>query len=119
MVIVTRKSFKIFNVKDGFGIVSWHKLGRKSAIITGRSSRVVERRAKELGIAYLFQDVKNKKETLELILNKKILHLKMLLLSEMTSMIYRFCAPLDFFFAPVDALPWYEKKWMFYSFGWR
>ena len=58
------EEFKIFNVKDGFGIVSWHKLGRKSAIITGRSSRVVERRAKELGIAYLFQDVKNKKETL-------------------------------------------------------
>lgn len=65
------EEFKIFNVKDGFGIVSWHKLGRKSAIITGRSSRVVERRAKELGIAYLFQDVKNKKETLELILKQE------------------------------------------------
>ena len=39
------EEFKTFNVKDGFGIVSWMKLGKKSAIITGRSSRVVERRA--------------------------------------------------------------------------
>jgi len=65
------EEFKTFNVKDGFGIVSWHKLGRKSAIITGRSSRVVERRAKELGIHYLFQDVKNKKAVLESILEKE------------------------------------------------
>jgi len=65
------EEFKTFNVKDGFGIVSWHKLGRKSAIITGRSSRVVERRAKELGINYLFQDVKDKKAVLESILEKE------------------------------------------------
>jgi len=65
------EEFKTFNVKDGFGIVSWHKLGRKSAIITGRSSRVVERRAKELGISYLFQDVKDKKAVLETILDKE------------------------------------------------
>ena len=65
------EEFKIFNVKDGFGIVSWHKLGRKSAIITGRSSDVVERRAKELGVSYLFQDVKNKKEVLASILEKE------------------------------------------------
>lgn len=65
------EEFKTFNVKDGFGIVSWHKLGRKSAIITGRSSRVVERRAKELGISYLFQDVKDKKAVLQTILDKE------------------------------------------------
>jgi len=65
------EEFKTFNVKDGFAIVSWMKLGRKTAIITGRSSRVVERRAKELGITYLFQDVKNKKEALEAILKEE------------------------------------------------
>lgn len=65
------EEFKTFNVKDGFGIVSWHKLGRKSAIITGRSSRVVERRAKELGMSYLFQDVKDKKAVLQTILDKE------------------------------------------------
>ena len=65
------EEFKTFNVKDGFGIVAWMKLGKKSAIITGRSSRVVERRAKELGITYLYQDVKNKKAVLEEILKKE------------------------------------------------
>lgn len=65
------EEFKTFNVKDGFAIVSWMKLGRKTAIITGRSSRVVEKRAKELGITYLFQDVKNKKEILESILKEE------------------------------------------------
>ena len=65
------EEFKTFHVKDGFGIVSWMKLGRKTAIITGRSSRVVERRAKELGITYLYQDVKDKKAVLEEILQKE------------------------------------------------
>lgn len=65
------EEFKTFHVKDGFGIVSWMKLGKKSAIITGRHSRVVERRAKELGISYLYQDVKNKKAVLEEILLKE------------------------------------------------
>lgn len=68
------EEFKTFNVKDGFGIVSWMKLGKKSAIITGRSSRVVERRAKELGITYLYQDVKDKKAILQSILEKEGLH---------------------------------------------
>lgn len=63
-----QEEFKVFNVKDGFGIVAWMKLGKKSAIITGRGSRVVERRAKELGISYLYQNVKNKKAVLEEIL---------------------------------------------------
>lgn len=65
------EEFKTFNVKDGFGIVSWHKLGRKTAIITGRSSGVVSKRAKELGIHHLYQDVKNKKAVLEEILLKE------------------------------------------------
>lgn len=65
------EEFKTFHVKDGFGIVSWMKLGRKSAIITGRHSRVVERRAKELGISYVYQDVKDKKAILEEILRQE------------------------------------------------
>ncbi|MDD3324096.1 MAG: HAD hydrolase family protein [Sulfurospirillaceae bacterium] len=61
---------KVFNVKDGFGIVSWMKLGKKSAVITGRKSALVEKRAKELGINYLYQDVKDKKSVLEAILKE-------------------------------------------------
>ncbi len=67
------EEYKTFNVKDGFGIVSWIKLGGKCAIITGRKSNVVERRAKELGVHYLFQDVKDKKAILQEILEKEAL----------------------------------------------
>ena len=56
---------KSFCVKDGLAIASWIKLGKKVAIITGRDSKIVERRAVELGIEYFFQGVKNKQEVLE------------------------------------------------------
>ncbi len=51
---------KNFNVKDGLAISSWIKLGGDVAIITGRNSTIVEKRAKELGIQHLFQGVKDK-----------------------------------------------------------
>jgi len=51
---------KSFNVKDGLGIVTWLKMGGEAVIITGRSSTIVENRAKELGIKYLFQGIKEK-----------------------------------------------------------
>jgi len=51
---------KNFNVKDGLGITTWIKLGNQVAIITGRNSSVVERRAKELGIQHLHQGIKDK-----------------------------------------------------------
>ncbi len=56
---------KSFNVKDGLAISSWIRMGKKAAIVTGRRSKIVERRAKELGINYLYQGVKDKLEKLE------------------------------------------------------
>ena len=41
---------KCFNVKDGVGIKYLHRAGLLTAIITGRRSEVVARRAAELGI---------------------------------------------------------------------
>ena len=51
---------KNFNVKDGLAITSWIKLGHHVAIITGRRSALVERRANELGITHLHQGIKDK-----------------------------------------------------------
>lgn len=51
---------KNFSVKDGLAISSWIRLGNKVAIITGRESEIVKRRAKELGIDLLFQGIKDK-----------------------------------------------------------
>jgi 3-deoxy-D-manno-octulosonate 8-phosphate phosphatase (KDO 8-P phosphatase) len=61
---------KSFNVKDGLAISSWRRLGKQVAIITGRSSDIVARRAKELRIEHFYQGVDNKKEVLESLLVK-------------------------------------------------
>lgn len=59
---------KSFNVKDGLAISSWMRLGKKAAIITGRNSKIVQRRARELRVEYLYQGIENKKEKLEEVL---------------------------------------------------
>ncbi len=61
---------KSFNVKDGLAIASWRRLGKQVAIITGRSSTIVARRAKELHIEHFYQGIDNKKEVLESLLEK-------------------------------------------------
>lgn len=61
---------KSFNVKDGLAIASWRKLGKQVAIITGRSSKIVARRAQELHIEHFYQGIDNKKEVLESLLEK-------------------------------------------------
>ena len=66
------EEFKTFNVNDGFAIVFWTKhLGKKAAIITGRESKIVEYRANELKIEYLYQNVKDKLQVLDEILKKE------------------------------------------------
>lgn len=65
------QEFKKFNVKDGFAMICLERMGYKSAIITGRHSTIVERRAKELRMTYLYQGVKDKKATLQEILAKE------------------------------------------------
>ena len=63
---------KNFDVKDGLAVASWtKKLGKKAAIITGRNSLLVEKRAKELGITHLYQGYDNKDEILEKILKEE------------------------------------------------
>jgi len=66
---------KSFNVKDGLAIASWRKLGKQVAIITGRSSKIVERRAKELRIEHFYQGIEDKKKVLDTLLEK--LNIKM------------------------------------------
>lgn len=61
---------KAFNVKDGLAIVSWMKLGKKVAIITGRSSKIVERRARELHIEYYYQGCNDKLTRLQTLIDK-------------------------------------------------
>lgn len=46
---------KAFNVRDGHGIKMLQRAGIEVAILTGRSSEVVERRARDLGIKHVVQ----------------------------------------------------------------
>ena len=63
---------KNFDVKDGLAIATWTKrLGKKAAIITGRTSKLVEKRASDLGISHLYQGIHNKQEILEKILKEE------------------------------------------------
>lgn len=56
------EEFKAFNVKDGYGIKLLKEKGIIPAIITGRNSEIVNRRAQELGIEEVFQGIENKLE---------------------------------------------------------
>ena len=51
---------KAFDVKDGYGIVQFRKSGGIPVVITGRESRIVEQRCRELGITELHQGVSDK-----------------------------------------------------------
>ena len=54
------KPSKKFNVKDGLGIKLAQRFGIQVAILTGKTSHVVDHRAKELGIEYVIQGSKDK-----------------------------------------------------------
>jgi YrbI family 3-deoxy-D-manno-octulosonate 8-phosphate phosphatase len=64
------KETKVFNAKDGQGIVCVEKAGIITAIITARKNGTVEHRAKNLGITELHQGIKYKLPVLEEIIKK-------------------------------------------------
>lgn len=59
---------KVFDVKDGHGIVMAHRAKLRTALISGRESVSLTRRAEELGIELVFQKIWNKLEVYEKIL---------------------------------------------------
>lgn len=62
---------KSFHVRDGQGIVDWHRAGLVSGIISGRRSEgIVEARAKELGIRFVVTGSNNKVADLDHILDE-------------------------------------------------
>ena len=54
------EEIKAFNSRDGHGMTMLRESGVELAIITGRTSRCVESRAKNLGIDLVFQGVPDK-----------------------------------------------------------
>jgi 3-deoxy-D-manno-octulosonate 8-phosphate phosphatase (KDO 8-P phosphatase) len=54
------EDLKVFHVRDGSGLVALQRAGVSVAIISGRDSAAVTRRAAELGIAHVHQGVGDK-----------------------------------------------------------
>lgn len=65
IVLSARDEAKAFCIKDGAGIVFLLKSGIKVVVITGRKSKCVERRCKELGIDTLVQGCKDKLQAIQ------------------------------------------------------
>lgn len=67
---------KAFDVKDGLGIRVASTAGLKVAVMTGRASRVVERRARDLRISDVLQRVADKATALRKLVEEKELPLE-------------------------------------------
>lgn len=68
--LVDGSEFKTFNTLDGHGIKMLIASGVPCAIISGRSTPVVERRAQNLGIQHLYQGREDKLVVLDELLGK-------------------------------------------------
>ncbi|SFV63954.1 3-deoxy-D-manno-octulosonate 8-phosphate phosphatase [hydrothermal vent metagenome] len=100
---------KSFNVKDGLAIVSWLKLGKRVAIITGRRSHIVERRAKELRIEHFYQGCDDKLAKLQEL--TKILNISMDNVAAIGDDLndYKMLKEVEISFVPSDASQYVDK----------
>ncbi len=64
------EEMKVFHVRDGQGLAMWHKAGFRSGIITGRTSKMLEYRAKELNVHFLKQSSTDKLRCFQEIISK-------------------------------------------------
>ncbi len=65
------RELKFFDVKDGHGLKLLMRAGIEVIFLTGRKSKVVDIRAKDLGVRDVYQGAKNKMEVFEGILAGK------------------------------------------------
>jgi 3-deoxy-D-manno-octulosonate 8-phosphate phosphatase (KDO 8-P phosphatase) len=61
---------KVFDVLDGQGLRYWMRAGHATAILSGRSSPAIRRRARELDITAVYQNVHDKLPVFEKILKR-------------------------------------------------
>jgi len=55
------KEIKFFNARDGHGIKLALRTGMKVGILSGRESNANKKRANELGLSFIYENVKDKK----------------------------------------------------------
>ena len=65
------RELKMFHVHDGAGLVYWHRCGGLSGFVSGRGSKVVEDRARELGVHEVWLRCADKRAALDEILSRR------------------------------------------------
>ena len=100
---------KSFNVKDGLAIVSWLKLGKRVAIITGRRSHIVERRAKELRIEHFYQGCEDKLNKLQELVEKLDISMENVAAIGDDLNDYKMLNAVEISFVPSDASNYVDK----------
>lgn len=61
---------RMFSIRDGYGIVSLHKAGYKTGIITASKAKDIKDRAQVLGISYFFEGSQEKSGQLDRLLSE-------------------------------------------------
>jgi 3-deoxy-D-manno-octulosonate 8-phosphate phosphatase (KDO 8-P phosphatase) len=61
---------KVFHARDGYGIVQLRRAGLEVAVISGRRSRMVAARCRELGVRHVHQGVQDKLAALKRLLTR-------------------------------------------------
>ena len=104
--------FKAFNARDGLGLSCLLRSGVRVAIITGRKSAIIHRRAEELGITELYEGIKDKRKILAELAEQGGLAREEIAymgddLNDLPALTYAglACAPADLACAPADAAP--------------
>lgn len=101
--------YKKFNVKDGLGINKLISSNIQVAIITGRSSKIVEKRAQDLGIKYVYQGYSDKNIALTDLYDKSKISLNNVAYIGDDINDSGVFAKVGFSFAPNDAHPYIKK----------
>jgi 3-deoxy-D-manno-octulosonate 8-phosphate phosphatase (KDO 8-P phosphatase) len=66
----TGSDARSFDVQDGMGIALWRQAGGKTAVVSGRTSEAVARRAAELNIDVVYQGRKDKLAAIKQVLTE-------------------------------------------------
>ena len=72
-IMPTGEEARVFNVKDGYGVILAHAAGIETGIITGRASNTVTERARTLGMSVVKQGSLDKVRLFEEVLSEKSL----------------------------------------------
>lgn len=70
LILPDGEELKSFNVRDGMGILMARQVGLKTGVISGKTSRVLAKRAERLRLDEVHQGIQDKKQVLEEVMRR-------------------------------------------------